>query len=70
MDRNDSTLIITAVARAVRLSTRHAWLVILGFLIAAVFAGVYLTRHIAIDTDSGKLLSSSLPVKNLVTVTS
>jgi hypothetical protein len=61
MDRNDSTLIIAAVARAVRLSTRHAWLVIPGFLIAAVFAGVYLTRHIAIDTDSGKLLSSSLP---------
>src|SRR5277367_1472816 len=60
MDRNDSTLIITAVARAVRLSTRHAWLVIPGFLIAAVFAGVYPPRHIAIDTDSGKLLSSSL----------
>jgi uncharacterized protein len=45
----------------VRLSTRYAWLVIPGFLIAAVFAGFYLTRHIAIDTDSSKLLSSSLP---------
>ena len=61
MDTNDSTLIIAAVARAVRLSTRYAWLVIPGFLIAAVFAGFYLTRHIAIDTDSSKLLSSSLP---------
>jgi uncharacterized protein len=61
MDRTDSTLIIAAVARLVRLSTRHAWLVIPGFLIAAVFAGFYLTRHIAIDTDSSKLLSSSLP---------
>jgi hopanoid biosynthesis associated RND transporter like protein HpnN len=61
MDTNDSTLIIAAVARAVRLSARHAWLVIPGFLIAAVFAGFYLTRHIAIDTDSSKLLSSSLP---------
>ncbi|WP_428546031.1 MMPL family transporter [Roseiarcus sp.] len=54
-------MIIAAVARAVRLSTRYAWLVIPGFLIAAVFAGFYLTRHIAIDTDSSKLLSSSLP---------
>jgi hopanoid biosynthesis associated RND transporter like protein HpnN len=61
MDTNDSTLIIAAVARAVRLSTRYAWLVIPGFLIAAVFAGLYLSRHIAIDTDSSKLLSSSLP---------
>jgi hopanoid biosynthesis associated RND transporter like protein HpnN len=54
-------LIIAAVARAARLSTRYAWLVIPGFLIAAVFAGFYLSRHIAIDTDSSKLLSSSLP---------
>src|SRR5271169_707978 len=61
MDTNDSTLIIAAVARAVRLSTRYAWLVIPGVLIAAVFAGFYLSRHIAIDTDSSKLLSSSLP---------
>ena len=61
MDTNDSTLIIAAVARAARLSTRYAWLVIPGFLIAAVFAGFYLSRHIAIDTDSSKLLSSSLP---------
>src|SRR5271163_560371 len=61
MDRTDSAVIIAAVGRLVRLSTRHAWLVIPGFLIAAVFAGFYLTRHIAIDTDSSKLLSSSLP---------
>jgi uncharacterized protein len=61
MDRNNSALIVAAVGRAVRLSTRHAWLVIPGFLIVAVFAGVYLARHIAINTDSSKLLSSSLP---------
>ena len=61
MDKNDSALIIATVARTVRLSTRYAWLVIPGFLIAAVFAGIYLSRHIAIDTDSSKLLSSSLP---------
>ena len=61
MDKNDSALIIATVAQTVRLSTRYAWLVIPGFLIAAVFAGFYLSRHIAIDTDSSKLLSSSLP---------
>ncbi len=61
MDTNDSALIIAAVARAVRLSTRHARLVIPGFLLAAALAGFYLSRHIAIDTDSSKLLSSSLP---------
>ena len=61
METNDSALIIAAVARAVRLSTRYAWLVIPGFLIAALLAGFYLSRHIAIDTDSSKLLSSSLP---------
>jgi uncharacterized protein len=60
MDKNDSALIIALVARAVRLSTRYAWLFISGFLIVAVFAGFYLSRHIAIDTDSSKLLSSSL----------
>ena len=58
---SDSALIIAAIARAVRLSTRHAWVVIAVFLIAAALAGVYVSRHIAINTNSGKLLSSSLP---------
>ena len=53
--------IIAAIARVVRLSTRHAWVVIAAFLVAAVLAGGYVVRHIAINTDSGKLLSSSLP---------
>jgi uncharacterized protein len=61
MMKNDNALIIAAVARIVRLSTRHAWVVIAAFLIAAVLAGGYVARHIAINTDSGKLLSSSLP---------
>jgi hopanoid biosynthesis associated RND transporter like protein HpnN len=61
MVKTDSTLLIAAIARVVRLSTRHAWIVIAAFLIAAVLAGGYVTRHIAINTDSGKLLSSSLP---------
>ena len=56
-----SAFLIAAIARVVRLSTRHAWVVIAAFLIAAVLAGGYVARHIAINTDSGKLLSSSLP---------
>ena len=61
MVENDSALVIAAVARVVRLSTRYAWVVIPAFLIAAILAGVYVSRHIAINTDIGKLLSSSLP---------
>src|ERR1700729_3918561 len=57
----NSALLIAAIARVVRLSTRHAWVVIAAFLIAAVLAGGYVARHIAINTDSDKLLSSSLP---------
>ncbi|MGB6350927.1 MAG: MMPL family transporter [Pseudolabrys sp.] len=57
----DDNLVTTAITEAVRLSTRNAWLVILGFLLVAVFSAGYLTRHFAITTDSNKLLSSSLP---------
>jgi hypothetical protein len=57
----NSALLIAAIARVVRLSTCHAWVVIPAFLIAAVLAGGYVARHIAINTDSSKLLSSSLP---------
>jgi len=61
MAKNDQAPIIAAIARVVRLSTRYAWLVIPGFVIAAIFSGSYVSRHIAINTDSSKLLSSSLP---------
>jgi hopanoid biosynthesis associated RND transporter like protein HpnN len=61
MVKTDTPFIIAAVARVVRLSTRHAWVVIAAFLIAAILAGGYVARHIAINTDSSKLLSSSLP---------
>jgi hopanoid biosynthesis associated RND transporter like protein HpnN len=62
MGRNDrAPIIVSAIARVVQLATRHAWLVIPGFLIAAVLAFGYVSRHIAINTDSDKLLSSSLP---------
>src|SRR6202050_4332959 len=57
----NSALLIAAIARVVRLSTRHARVVIAAFLIAAIVAGGYVARHIAINTDSDKLLSSSLP---------
>ena len=51
----------SALARVVRLSSRHAWPVILGFLLAAVVCGTYFVRHFVISSDSEKLLSSSLP---------
>jgi hopanoid biosynthesis associated RND transporter like protein HpnN len=54
-------VIIAEIARVVRLSTRHARLVIPGFLIAAVLSAGYVSRHFAINTDSGTLLSTSLP---------
>ena len=61
MNRSDSALIVAAIARTVRASTRGAWLVIAGFVILAALAAGYVSRHIAITTDSSKLLSSSLP---------
>jgi uncharacterized protein len=61
MSKNENSLIIAAIAQIVRLSTRHAWVVIAAFLVASVLAGGYVARHIAINTDSGTLLSSALP---------
>ena len=61
MVNKDNSPVIAAIARVVRLSIRQAWVVILAFLIATVLAGAYVSRHIAINTDSSKLLSSSLP---------
>jgi uncharacterized protein len=42
-------------------STRNAWLVILVAAIAGAGAFIYAQRHIAIDTDSAKLISEDLP---------
>ncbi len=61
MSKDYNLVTTTAITEAVRLSTRNAWLVILGFLLVAIFSAGYLTRHFAITTDSNKLLSSSLP---------
>ena len=60
MARNDSAVIIAAIARVVRCRP-YAWLVIPGFLIAATLSAGYLSRHFAINTDSGALLSRALP---------
>jgi uncharacterized protein len=51
----------TAITRLVQLSSRYAWLVILGFLLAAILSASYFTRHVVITTDTNQLMSSSLP---------
>jgi uncharacterized protein len=51
----------TAITRLVQLSSRYAWLVILGFLLAAIVSSSYFTRHVVITTDTNQLMSSSLP---------
>src|SRR5712671_6303532 len=54
-------LATAAIARLVKLSSRYAWPLILGFFLAAILSASYFTRHFVITTDSGKLMSSSLP---------
>ena len=61
MSKTVNQLAIIAITQTVRLSTRHAWFVILAFLLVAVLSAHYFTFHFAITTDSNKLLSSSLP---------
>jgi len=41
--------------------TRHAWLVICAATLLWAVAAIYVARHIAIDTDTAKLLSDALP---------
>ncbi|GGC62163.1 MMPL family transporter [Chelatococcus reniformis] len=52
-----------AIMQAVRLSGRHPWLVVLGFLAVTLLSGLYVARNFAIDTDSEKLLSAALPYR-------
>src|SRR5271170_6144040 len=61
MGKNDRAVILAVIPRVVRLSTRYAWFVIPSFLIVAILSSFYVSRHFAINTDSSKLLSSSLP---------
>ena len=60
MTKTVNQLAITATTQAVRLSTRHAWFVILAFLLVAILSAAYFASHFAITTNSNKLLSSSL----------
>jgi hopanoid biosynthesis associated RND transporter like protein HpnN len=61
MNRTVNQLAASVTTQAVRASTRHAWPVILAFLLGAVLAAVYFAGHFAITTDSNKLLSNTLP---------
>jgi hopanoid biosynthesis associated RND transporter like protein HpnN len=56
---------IAAIARLVQLSCRRAWLVILGFLLVAIVSASYFTSHFVITSDTNKLISSSLPWRQL-----
>ena len=61
MRKNDNRVTIAAITRAVNISSRYSWPVIVGFLLVTIVSTGYLVRHFAITTDSNKLLSSSLP---------
>jgi hopanoid biosynthesis associated RND transporter like protein HpnN len=50
-----------AITWLVELSSRHAWLVILGFLLIAGLSAGYFKGHFVITSDSNKLMSSMLP---------
>ena len=61
MKKGGDFAMTAGVSRLVQLSIRHPWAVILAsFLVAALCAG-YFTRHVAVSTDSKKLMSNSLP---------
>src|SRR6476660_8855852 len=61
MRKNDNRVTIAAITRAVHISSRYSWPVIVAFLLVTIVSVGYLVRHFAITTDSNKLLSSSLP---------
>src|SRR5262245_41704046 len=56
---------VAAVTRLVEVSWLRAWLVILGFLVAAVISGSYFAGHFVITSDTNKLISNSLPWRQL-----
>jgi hopanoid biosynthesis associated RND transporter like protein HpnN len=60
-NKSGDSATITAITRLVWLSSRYAWLVILGFLLAATVCASYFAGHVVISTDTNQLLSSSLP---------
>jgi len=52
---------LSAVARLVTVSIRHAWLVIAAGLLLAVAAGAYAAGHFKMTTDTSQLISADLP---------
>ena len=52
---------LSAVARLVTVSIRHAWLVIAAGLLLAVAAGAYAAGHVKMTTDTSQLISADLP---------
>ena len=60
-NKSGDSATIAAITRLVGLSSRYAWLVILGFLVAATVCASYFAGHVVISTDTNQLLSSSLP---------
>ena len=52
---------IRVIARIVDLSRRHAVPLVAGIGLLAAFAALYFVRHVAIDTDTDKLISADLP---------
>ena len=52
MSKNYNHVTTTVITRVVQLSTDYPWLIILGFLLVAIFSVDYLVHHFAISTDS------------------
>jgi hopanoid biosynthesis associated RND transporter like protein HpnN len=50
-----------AITRLVQLSIRRPWAVIAGFCLLTALCAGYFAQHVAISTDSKKLMSTSLP---------
>ena len=61
MKKRGEFVTTVAVSRLVQFSVRHSWAVTLAFLLLTALCAGYFTRHVAISTDSKKLMSSSLP---------
>ena len=65
MNNGDDFAAVAAIARLVELSKVRAWLVILGFLLVAIASASYFTAHTVNPSDTNKLISSSLPWRQL-----
>jgi hopanoid biosynthesis associated RND transporter like protein HpnN len=50
-----------ALVGLVDASRRHAWIVVLGGIVLASFAGIYASRHLGVNTDTDQMFSASLP---------